>query len=63
VVALFGPTDPRLTAPRGPVAVVRGDAPCAPCFYRTCPIDHPCMRGIGAGTVLDHLDALLAVHA
>ena len=63
VVALFGPTDPRLTAPRGPVAVVRRDVPCAPCFYRTCPIDHPCMRGIGAGAVLERLDALLAVRA
>ena len=63
VVALFGPTDPRLTAPRGPVAVIRGDAPCAPCFYRACPIDHPCMRGIGAGAVLERLDALLAVRA
>jgi heptosyltransferase-2 len=63
VVVLFGPTDPRLTAPRGPVAVVRGDAPCAPCFYRTCPIDHPCMRAIEAPAVVERLDALLAVRA
>ena len=63
VVALFGPTDPRLTAPRGPVAVVRGDVPCAPCFYRTCPIDHPCMRAIEAPAVVERLDALLAVRA
>src|SRR5207247_2657400 len=46
VVALFGPTDPALTAPIGGVAVVRHAVPCAPCFYRRCPIDHPCMRGI-----------------
>ncbi len=63
VVALFGPTDPRLTAPRGPVAVIRGDAPCAPCFYRTCPIDHPCMRAIEATAVIERLDALLAERA
>src|SRR5205823_6438746 len=60
VVALFGPTNPRLTAPRGPVAVIRGDAPCAPCFYRTCPIDHPCMRAIEATAVIERLDAVLA---
>ena len=60
VAALFGPTDPRLTAPRGPVAVLRHDVPCAPCFYRTCPIDHPCMRGIEAEAVRRALDALVA---
>jgi heptosyltransferase-2 len=60
VVALFGPTDPALTAPLGRVAVVRRDVPCAPCFYRTCPIDHPCMRGIAAAAVGDHVAAFLA---
>lgn len=60
VVALFGPTDPTLTAPLGRVAVVRRDVPCAPCFYRTCPIDHPCMRGIAAAAVGDRVAALLA---
>jgi ADP-heptose:LPS heptosyltransferase len=60
VVALFGPTDPALTAPRGPVAVVAHPVPCAPCFYRACPIDHPCMRGLAAEVVRDRVDALLA---
>jgi heptosyltransferase II len=48
VVALFGPTDPRRTAPAGaPVTVVRHDLPCSPCFRTTCPYaDHPCMRAI-----------------
>jgi ADP-heptose:LPS heptosyltransferase len=59
VVTLFGPTDPALSAPRGRAAVVRHAVPCAPCFYRTCPIDHPCMRGITADTVGASLDALL----
>jgi heptosyltransferase-2 len=63
VVVLFGPTDPRRTAPRGPVAVVRREVPCAPCFYRTCPIDHPCMRAIEAPAVVERLDALLATRA
>jgi heptosyltransferase-2 len=55
VTALFGPTDPRLTAPRGPVRVLSHPVPCAPCFYRTCPIDHPCLRDITAAEVHDAL--------
>jgi heptosyltransferase-2 len=51
VVALFGPTDWRLTAPRGRVEVLQHRTPCAPCFYRACPIEHPCMRSISAGEV------------
>jgi heptosyltransferase II len=51
VVALFGPTDPALTAPRGPADVVSRPTPCAPCFYRVCPIDHPCLRAITADEV------------
>lgn len=57
VVTLFGPTDPRLSAPRGPGAVVQHAVPCAPCFYRTCPIDHPCLRGITATEVADRIVA------
>jgi ADP-heptose:LPS heptosyltransferase len=46
-VTLFGPTDPRLTSPRGRRArAIEGRAPCAPCFLERCPIDHPCMRSI-----------------
>lgn len=51
-VTLFGPTDPRLTAPRGPRArAMSTGAPCAPCFLRDCPIDHICLRGIAADEV------------
>ena len=47
VIALFGPTDPRLTAPLGPDhAVLWKPPPCAPCFARRCPIDHRCLRAI-----------------
>jgi heptosyltransferase-2 len=60
VLALFGPTDPRLTAPRGRARCLSHPTPCAPCFYRTCPIDHPCMRGIAAREVATELDALVA---
>jgi heptosyltransferase-2 len=51
VVTLFGPTDPRLTAPRGPALILQHAVPCAPCFYRVCPIEHPCLRSIDADTV------------
>lgn len=52
VVALFGPTDPRRTAPRGRVGVViRRDLECSPCFDRECSTDHRCMREIGAEEV------------
>ena len=60
VVALFGPTDPAGTAPRGPVRVIAHGVPCAPCFYRACPIDHPCLRGVGADEVHRALDEVLA---
>ena len=58
VVTLFGPTDPELTAPRGPVRVLTHGVACAPCFYRACPIDHPCLRGITAAAVQDALESL-----
>lgn len=53
VVALFGPTDPALTAPRGADScVIWKPPPCAPCFLPVCPIEHPCMRSIGVDEVL-----------
>jgi ADP-heptose:LPS heptosyltransferase len=59
VVALFGPTDAGLTAPRGSARVVRHDVPCSPCFYRTCPIEHPCMAGIAPERVREAARALM----
>lgn len=61
VVVLFGPTNPRLSAPRGPARVIAHPVPCAPCFYRECPIDHPCLRGVEAGEVRGALDDMLAL--
>jgi heptosyltransferase-2 len=60
VVTLFGPTDPALSAPLGRVAVVRHAVPCAPCFYRACPIEHPCMRGISAADVAERIAAFVS---
>jgi heptosyltransferase-2 len=52
-VTLFGPTDRRLTAPRGPAARALDRAvPCAPCFLPTCPIDHGCLTRIEPDAVL-----------
>jgi heptosyltransferase-2 len=51
-VTLFGPTDPALSSPRGACTAIAGAAPCAPCFYAHCPIDHPCMRAIPVDAVL-----------
>lgn len=46
-VTLFGPTDPRLTAPIGPGQQALWHQPvCGPCFLRACPIDHRCLRAI-----------------
>jgi heptosyltransferase-2 len=52
-VALFGPTDPRRTAPAGePHTVLYRDLWCSPCFRRHCPLlHHGCLRGIGVGEV------------
>jgi len=60
VVALFGPTDPTLTAPRGPAATVTHPVPCSPCFYRVCPIEHPCLAGIEPHGVRAQVLSLLA---
>lgn len=60
VVALFGPTDPALTAPRGAdTSVIWKPPPCAPCFLPECPIEHPCMRAIGVVEVLEAVEARL----
>jgi heptosyltransferase-2 len=59
VIALFGPTSPALTAPRGPATVLTHPVPCAPCYYRVCPIEHPCLDGIRADRVAEAVVAAL----
>jgi heptosyltransferase-2 len=47
VVAVFGPTDPRGTAPVTPRCTIVQEKPyCSPCFLRKCPTDHRCMTAI-----------------
>jgi heptosyltransferase-2 len=51
-VTLFGPTDPRLTAPLGPAQQAIWHRPaCGPCFLRKCPIDHRCLQAVEVAEV------------
>jgi heptosyltransferase-2 len=54
VVAVFGPTDWRTTAPYGQErSIVREAVDCAPCLLRECPIDHRCMTRIPVDRVYE----------
>ena len=61
VVAMFGPTDERATAPRGPARadVLTADVFCRPCMLRDCPIDHRCMKRITPERVLQAIESRL----
>lgn len=56
LVAVFGPTDERATAPVARpgrrAAVVAGTAWCRPCGLRECPIDHRCLTSVSASRVI-----------
>ncbi len=56
VVVPFGSTSPELTGPglpgSGTDELLSGEAPCAPCFLRECPVDFRCMTGIGVPRVV-----------
>jgi lipopolysaccharide heptosyltransferase II len=56
VVSLWGATDPVRTGPyRSDHLVIRGQAPCSPCYRRSCNIGRVCMQSITA----DQIDAKL----
>jgi heptosyltransferase-2 len=65
VVAVFGATNERRTAPltRGPDApravVVATNVWCRPCMLRECPIDHRCMTGVSAAAVHEALRSVM----
>jgi heptosyltransferase-2 len=52
VIAIFGPTDERVTAPIGNHVVLATDVFCRPCMLHECPIDHRCMKRITPDQVL-----------
>ena len=64
-VSLFGPTDPRRTAPRGEGhKIIRRDLDCSPCFARTCPLGHhKCMAEIAPEVVADAVRNLVREEA
>jgi heptosyltransferase-2 len=55
VVALFGPTREKETAPLAraarPATILIHDVFCRPCMLRECPIDHRCMTGLDPARV------------
>ena len=61
VIAVFGATNEHKTAPLAAAAdaprprIVATHVWCRPCMLRECPIDHRCMRRIGAREVYDAL--------
>jgi heptosyltransferase-2 len=70
LVALFGPTDDRVTAPLGgPSRTGRDSEPevltrpvfCRPCMLRDCPIDHRCMKRITVDDVFGAVSRRLSV--
>jgi heptosyltransferase II len=59
-LAIFGPTDDRVTAPCGPrTRIVKEQVECSPCLLRVCPIDHRCMTGVTVNKVCEAAKALL----
>ena len=54
LIAIFGPTDPRrhLVAPLR-YQVFWKELQCSPCYLRSCPIGHPCMKKITVQEILD----------
>ena len=62
VVAVFGPTDPRTTAPAGEKhIIVRKPVACSPCLKRKCPTDHQCMKAISVEDVFNAVLKLLGL--
>jgi ADP-heptose:LPS heptosyltransferase len=61
VVSLWGATSPLRSTPwGGETLALRGDAPCAPCFLKDCPIERVCMRAIDVEAVVEQASAVLA---
>jgi heptosyltransferase II len=63
VTAIFGPTNERATAPIGDHDVILHQVFCRPCMLRECPIDHRCMKRIGADEVYSAVTRRIDRHA
>ena len=61
VVALFGATSPHRSGPWDwEETVIRGDAPCVPCYRPRCPIGQLCMESITPAMVMERVEVALA---
>lgn len=61
VVALYGATSPLRSGPWGEADnVIRGDAPCVPCYLPRCPIGQLCMESITPAMVMARVERVLA---
>jgi lipopolysaccharide heptosyltransferase II len=57
VVSLWGATSPERAGPHGFTdLVVRGQAPCAPCYLKRCPIGRICMRSIAGEDIATKIE-------
>ncbi|MDQ6951057.1 MAG: lipopolysaccharide heptosyltransferase II [Mariprofundales bacterium] len=61
VVAIFGATDPKRTAPDGAnTSLIYHPAPCSPCLQRECTVTgHPCMAAVSPDAVLERCQSML----
>ena len=60
-VAIFGSTEPQLTAPIGEGhVVIRHHVECSPCFLRECPLDFRCMKAVTVEEVVSAVERVLA---
>ncbi len=60
-VVFFGPTSVAKTADNlERIEVLETEHDCRPCYRRTCPIDHRCLRSITADTAFDAVERALA---
>jgi len=62
VVGLYGPSNPKITGPRGEghVIVTSGED-CSPCVRTECKFDRKCMTNIDARRVIEAVDSVLHV--
>jgi len=63
VTAIFGPTNEKATAPIGDHDIILEQVFCRPCMLRECPIDHRCMKRIGAERIYNAVVRRIERHA
>jgi len=51
LVAIFGPTDEKVSRPYPERTVLRKNLSCSPCHLRECPQSHECMKGVSVDEV------------